>query len=69
MRPVTSPVALMVATAVLLLVQVPPAIASARVAEPPTQTMDGPVIAPASASGLMTMVLVATEVEQAVASE
>ena len=42
--PPTTPVPLTVATAVFVLVQVPPVVASARLAIPPTQNVVVPVI-------------------------
>ena len=62
--PVTTPVLLTVATAVLPLVQMPPEVASVRVVTAPTHTAGVPVMVPATAAGLMVMALVAAAVPQ-----
>ena len=57
--PVTTPVAApTAATAALLLLHVPPATASVRVAVVPVQTVVAPVMVPAVAAGLTVMVRV-----------
>jgi hypothetical protein len=49
--PVTTPVALTVATAAVPLVQVPPLVASAKVVFAPTHTVRPPVMVPALGAG------------------
>ena len=62
--PVTIPVALMVAIAVLALLQVPPVAVSLRVTEEPRHTVAGPVMAPALGRALMVRAAVAATVPQ-----
>ena len=62
--PVTTPVAEMVAAAVLLLVHAPPAVVFARVIVVPGQTVDGPVIA--AGIGLTLTMVVAVQVPPSV---
>ena len=57
--PVSVPVAEMVAVAVLLLRQVPPLTALAKVMAAPRQTLVAPVMVPADAAGLTVTTLVA----------
>ena len=65
--PVSMPVeASILATEVLLLVQVPPAAASVRVMVDPVHTDPGPVIVPADGNGLTVINVVAIPVPQAV---
>ena len=62
--PVTSPVVPMVATAVLLLVQVPPVTILLKVVPVPGQTDRVPVMVPADGEEFMVKVIVADEVPQ-----
>ena len=64
--PVTTPVALTVATAVLLLLQVPPVAVSVKVAVAPVQTPAGPETIPAFGSGLTVIVVEVSALEQLV---
>lgn len=61
MDPVVAPI---VATAVLLLLQVPPSAVSVSVADVPGQIADGPETTPATGNGLTVIVEVAMEVPQ-----
>lgn len=63
--PVTTPVELIVATDVLLLVQVPPEVASDNVVVEPVATDDAPVIAAITGKGLTVIVMVAALVPHA----
>ena len=62
--PVTVPPALTVATAVLALVQVPPAAVSVSVVLAPAHTVVVPPMVPAAAAGLTVTFCVATAVPQ-----
>jgi hypothetical protein len=62
--PVTTPALLMVATAVVLLLHVPPVVASVRVAVRPEHTVDAPVMIPADGVALIVTALVAAAVPQ-----
>ena len=62
--PVTVPVALIDAMAALLLLQVPPVVASVRVVFAPVHTVVAPLMVPALGAGLTVITLVAVAVPQ-----
>ena len=62
--PVTTPDVLTLATALLLVAQVPPVVPSDRVMEEPAHTGPAPVMVPALAAGLTVMALVVVAVPQ-----
>ena len=64
--PVTTPALLTVASAALLLLQVPPVVASVSVMVAPVHTIAGPVMVPADGAGLTVSACVATAVPQLV---
>lgn len=65
LNPLTTPDVLILATAVLLLPQVPPVIASESVMDEPAHTAAGPVMVPALGAGLTVMDEVVVAVPQA----
>ena len=67
--PETTPVLLIVATAVLLLLQLPPVAPSVKEVDEPAQTAAAPLIVPADGSGLTVTICVAAAVPQLFVTE
>lgn len=69
LTPVTVPVALTLAMALLALLHTPPVVASVRVTEEPAHTVVGPDMVPADGAGLIVTVVVAATVPQPLVME